>query len=322
MSQYRCLFPTINKLQIICKPSIELGVFEKCFDLSAVFLIMSTLNLTNATNIICDVLDNVTNTCLSSISNDRSHKIKQDYLEQDMSLSSFEIIFIAACSSFLTLIFAALFNFLKINIKQQIPQWKPPPPPNFDELIKKTKESYLSSRSSKASFPPQNRYYPIVSSAYKLFIFAINGTERDGWIYQGEKKGVKKYKKDIHSSPFSLFRGEKILNYPSNLLIHAVRDKRIRLLVGDGQMKDCGPLEIIDQNCKIEFEEYKSPAPFVGAREFVYIDTIHRLPDGTILSFARSIEHPGRPKSSKFTRADLKIGGWALKPIPDEPSYV
>ena len=302
---------------------------------------MSTLNLTNATDIICDELDNVTNTCLLSISNDTSDRIKQDYLEQDMSLSSFEIIFIAACSSFLTLIFAALFNFLKINIKQQIPQWKPPPPPNFDELIKKTKESYLSSSSSKeerrrktteqlinsqpaslASFPPQNRYYPIVSSAYKLFIEAINGTERDGWIYQGEKKGVKKYKKDIHSSPFSLFRGEKILNYPSNLLIHAVRDKRIRLLVGDGQMKDCGPLEIIDENCKIEFEEYKSPAPFVGAREFVYIDTIHRLPDGTILSFARSIEHPKRPKSNKFTRADLKIGGWAFKPIPDEPSYV
>ena len=85
MSQYRCLFPTINKLQIICKLSIELGVFENFFDLTAVFLIMSTLNLTNATDIICDVLGNVTNTCLSS--NNTSHTIKQDYLEQDMSLS-------------------------------------------------------------------------------------------------------------------------------------------------------------------------------------------------------------------------------------------
>ena len=73
-------------------------------------------------------------------------------------------------------------------------------------------------------------------------------------------------------------------------------------------MKNCGPLQIIDENRKVEFEEYKSPAPFVGAPEFVYIDTIHRLSDGTILSFAQSMEHQERPKPSNFTRADLKIG--------------
>ena len=295
---------------------------------------MSTLNLTanSSNNIACEIFDNTKNICLSpgsvlstTSSNDRI-----------MSLSSFEIIFIAACSSFITLIFAGLFNLLKLNIKQEESKWKAPLAPNFDKIINETiKQSYIKqekqfkntqkllnnqSASLISNFPPQNRYYPIVSSAYKLFIEAINGTERDGWIYQGEKKGVKKYRKDIHNSPFSLFRGEKILNYSQNILIHAIRDKRIRLLVGDGQMKDCGPLEIIDDNCKIEFEEYKSPAPFVGAREFVYIDTIHRLHDNTILSFARSVAHPARPKTNKFTRADLKIGGWALKKIPDEPS--
>lgn len=276
---------------------------------------MSTL--TNLTNI-CE-----TDSCLSQPQH------------TDASLSSFDIIFVAACSSFLTLIVVGLLNFLKINIKRQKSTYQPPPKPDYDAIFASIKESYNKQQQqqkeqsthsqtisiSQHSFPPQNRYYPIISAAFKVFVDAINGTERDGWIYLGEKRGVKRYRRDIHSSVFSTFRGEKILNYPPNLLLHAIRDKKVRLFVGDGQMIDCGALEIIDENCKIEYEEYKSPAPFVGAREFVYIDTIHRMTDGTIISFGRSLLHPRRPKSSKFTRADLKIGGWALQPIRDEPSY-
>eukprot|EP01083_Nonionella_stella_P185675 677630_1 len=288
---------------------------------------MSALNLTNATNI----LDNTTH-CISSSPFTPLNKTATEGATEIriVSLSSFEIILIAACSSFLILIFAALFNFLKLNIKQQKSAWRAPSKPDFDKLIEESKQCYLKQDQKQlsrahannllhsSSFPPQNRYYEVTSSAYAIFVDAIAGTERDGWIYQGVKKGVRRYKKDIDSSPFSLFRGEKILNFAPHVLLHAVRDREIRLMIGDGQMKDCGALEMIDENCKIEFEEYRSPAPFVGAREFVYVDTIHRLGDGTLISFGRSVLHPARPMSDKFTRAQLKIGGWALMPIADE----
>lgn len=84
-------------------------------------------------------------------------------------------------------------------------------------------------------------------------------------------------------------------------------------------MIDCGMLEQIDDNCTVRFEAYKNPAPFITARELVYLDIIHRLNDGTIISFTKSIEHPARPKSKQFVRAILHIAGWAFKPVPGEP---
>merc|ERR1719376_1445153 len=94
----------------------------------------------------------------------------------------------------------------------------------------------------------------------------------------------------------------------------------MRLALSDGQMKDCGPLEVVDGNCCVQFEAYKSPAPFVDARELVYVDSIHRLSDGSIISFSKSVTHPARPASSKYTRGEVKCAGWGFHPIPNEPN--
>lgn len=53
----------------------------------------------------------------------------------------------------------------------------------------------------------------------------------------------------------------------------------------------------------------------------VYIDVIYRLSDGTIVAFGTSLSHPARPESSKFIRGDIKCGGFAFHPVPNEPSF-
>lgn len=94
----------------------------------------------------------------------------------------------------------------------------------------------------------------MVDEAYNTFLDSIYGTEDDGWQYRGEKKGVRLFKKDVQGSPFSFHRGEKILDFPQHVLFLATRDKSIRLAMSDGQMRDCGTLEVIDGNCTIQFE--------------------------------------------------------------------
>ena len=209
---------------------------------------------------VCDALSDATNCSSAS-------PFPAISMTQSCTMSSFDVIYVAACSSFLTIVCAALFNFLKINIKHHPPKWHPPPTPDFATLIQSTKQSYIAqaqrreqsqrirqSGPSLGHFPPQNKYFTVVDRAYKLFLESIHGTERDGWQYQGEKKGIKKYKKDVHGSPFSFFRGEKIVDFPQHILFHAIRHKPMRLALSDGQMKDCGPLEVVDGNCSVQFE--------------------------------------------------------------------
>ena len=181
--------------------------------------------------------------------------------------------------------------------------------------------SYIHHQSIPALFPPQNAYHSVVSAASNVLLSSLNmtGSEGNGWTFQSEKDGLLRHRKNPKDSPFSLFRGESVLEYPQNVLLHAIRSKEVQISVSDGQMIDCGPLEVVDAHCTVKFEEYRSPAPLINAREFVYIDVLHRLSDGTILSFGSSVEHEARPRSDEWTRSELQIGGWALEPIPNEP---
>ena len=213
-----------------------------------------------ASPFVCDAFGGATN-CSSAL------PAAHVSFDNPCSMSSFDVIYVAACSSFLTIVCAALFNFLKIHVNPHRARWRPPPTPDFATFIRSTKQSYIAqaqrqaqskrirqSAPSLGAFPPKNNYFNVVDRAYKTFLESIHGTERDGWLYQGEKKGIKKYKKDVHGSPFSIFRGEKIVCFPQHILFHAIRHKPMRLAISDGQMKDCGALEVVDANCKIEFE--------------------------------------------------------------------
>jgi len=171
---------------------------------------------------------------------------------------------------------------------------------------------------SASSWPPlSNPYHLTISRGLAMLMDAIEGD--DGWEFQGEKQGVVKFRKDPPDGALSIFRGEKVLDLPQNVLLNAVQSRSVRFALGNGIMADCGVLERVGPRCTVQFEQFKAPIRFVAARDFVYIRSIHRLDDGTILSFGSSVEHRGRPRSDDFCRADLKIGGWAFRPMPEDP---
>jgi len=191
------------------------------------------------------------------------------------------------------------------------------------EQLDKTQQSSSPCPPSKSPSPMtlntvDNPYLPTITRAYSLLMEAVDANEADGWQYWGEKQGVTKYRKDPKDS-LAIFRGEKVLDFPPNILLHALQCRSLRLALGNGAMADLGVLERVEEHCTVQFEHYSVPVPFVAARDIIYIHTIHKLPDGTILSFGSSVDHPARPRTNQSVRADLKIGGWAFKPVPNEP---
>ena len=249
----------------------------------------------------------------------------------NMTGKTLEMITAAFVTTFLLLSFLSFFGIIKLDqIKQKDSMFKPPKMMlNFESIFNPKKVRKTSNESnnnnnnnndSNDTFPRNNRLKGLITKAHKTFLLAMNGTEGDGWKRVGtnNKTGLETYRYDIFNSPTSLFRGEKIIPYSINILFNAILDTQCRYFLSDGQMMNTGILEILDDNTKIDFEEYKSPAPFILGREFVYVHCIHKEMDGTCISFGTSVEHDKKPKTDKYIRGILHISGWAFKTVPNE----
>ena len=164
-----------------------------------------------------------------------------------------------------------------------------------------------------------NAYHSTITQAFSTLMDSFKADKADGWKYQGKKQGVTKHKKNPEDGKVAIFRGEKVLDFEPHVLLNALLDRDVCVALGNGTIADLGQLEQVEEHCYIKYENYKVSVPFVAPRDIVYVHIIHTLPDGTILSFGSSVEHPDRPQKDNCVRAELGIGGWAFKPIPNEP---
>ncbi|ETO06831.1 hypothetical protein RFI_30561, partial [Reticulomyxa filosa] len=119
-----------------------------------------------------------------------------------------EVLFISATTSFLTLLVLSVFGLLNVKYFRSKSSLYTPPLPNTPFDVFKPQEKTKAEGHGRADktlrgehgtktdeeFTVSNEYTTILASAYKDFLQAVNGTERDGWMYSGETKGVKRYK--------------------------------------------------------------------------------------------------------------------------------
>lgn len=56
-----------------------------------------------------------------------------------------------------------------------------------------------------------------------------------------------------------------------------------------------------------------------GERDIVYLETKKELPDGSLVLATTAIDHPDYPVTPAYVRANLKAGGWHVRPFPGNP---
>jgi len=57
-----------------------------------------------------------------------------------------------------------------------------------------------------------------------------------------------------------------------------------------------------------------------GERDIVYLETKKELPDGSLVLATTAIDHPKFPVTPAYVRANLKAGGWHVRPFPGNPA--
>eukprot|EP00003_Mantamonas_plastica_P013684 TRINITY_DN23859_c0_g1_i1.p1 TRINITY_DN23859_c0_g1~~TRINITY_DN23859_c0_g1_i1.p1 ORF type:complete len:127 (+),score=21.99 TRINITY_DN23859_c0_g1_i1:27-383(+) len=67
--------------------------------------------------------------------------------------------------------------------------------------------------------------------------------------------------------------------------------------------------------------KYQKVFPTDG-RDFIYLCTVHKLEDGSLIQCGRTIEHESCPETEEYVRGYLEPGGWKIKPINDTSCHV
>lgn len=165
---------------------------------------------------------------------------------------------------------------------------------------------------------PDNKYTKFVKETIDEMLSAKNETESDGWILSLESEGMTIYRKDIPGTPITYIKGSGIFPVDAQAYLDILLDNN-RKPEYDSMYKDGRVVEQVDERTTVVTQSFHAIWP-TSARDFLLIQHWTKLPDGTLLSGGKSIEHPECPERKDHVRGQVYLGGFLMKPVSGSSS--
>eukprot|EP01138_Halocafeteria_seosinensis_P016490 gb/GECG01016821.1/.p1 GENE.gb/GECG01016821.1/~~gb/GECG01016821.1/.p1 ORF type:complete len:1017 (+),score=139.58 gb/GECG01016821.1/:1-3051(+) len=163
-----------------------------------------------------------------------------------------------------------------------------------------------------APYPPE----PYTKDAQKMMndLQKLEKSKTE-WKYSKERKGVYCYH---GTGDLAGAKGTGFVNFSRR----AIRDMLVDLEkkpLTDSKFDDGRVIERLDSRSTVTYMRYKAVMP-TSARDFCNfthwrVATPSEEEGGTLYIAAKSVKHPECPEDKDCVRADLKIGGWVIRPI-------
>jgi len=160
----------------------------------------------------------------------------------------------------------------------------------------------------------EHKYTAVVKQTLQEIIAARDETEDDGWVLSLEAEGMTIYRKDLPGSPITYIKGYGTFPVDAKQYLDILLDAN-RKVDYDSMYKDGKTLEQIDEKTSIVTQAFHAIWP-TSARDFLLLQHWTTLPDGSLVSVGKSIEHPDYPERKDHVRGQVILGGFIMKPIP------
>lgn len=139
----------------------------------------------------------------------------------------------------------------------------------------------------------------------------------DGWELSKERQGVKLYTKTDEETGIKVIRGEGIVDAPASKILEAALNVPATTK-WDDTLEDRELIKKLNQHYLMR--NVLKRIGFTQKREAFTVFNSFLEPDGTLYGVATSIDHPSFPANKDYVRAQIKMAGWILKPLPENPN--
>lgn len=162
-----------------------------------------------------------------------------------------------------------------------------------------------------------NTYHDIGEKAVNILIKEGN---KDGWVFSHEEKDIHVFvKKDIPATECCV-KGVGVINASAYDLLQLLSDPNKRKWYDD-MVDNVSVVEDVDGNTSVLWQSYKTEqACKLSPRDFSTLCYSKRLANGSYVMVARSVDHDKCPPKQGFTRSDVFIAGWIIKPSNQSPN--
>eukprot|EP01137_Pigoraptor_chileana_P008819 Opistho-2@56171 len=167
------------------------------------------------------------------------------------------------------------------------------------------------------AYVAKHRLAAKADEAVAMLLEASLATEKDGWIFDGEKNGVRCMRRKPDGSGINCMKGSGRVNAPPKMILEVVDGFKYKKEY-DQLFKQGVNAEQLDELTRVGYMEYIGIWP-TSPRDFVVMQSIRRLPDGGYVLAGVSVEHPDHPELSGFVRANIVCGGFVIRPVEGEP---
>ena len=164
---------------------------------------------------------------------------------------------------------------------------------------------------SSASTLPPNQWDADIARARRLTLAALE-TE-DGWVSFATRGGISIFTKDSANSPLKSTKGVGVCNSPALLVFSLLGDCDHRC-EWDPMLESARVLRVVDRLTRVAYSVFKTKWP-ISRREMVVVGRGQREDDGSLLSFATTVQYPELPVPSGSLRATLQYWGVRLTPL-------
>eukprot|EP01120_Amphizonella_sp_Union-15-10_P009910 TRINITY_DN385_c0_g1_i1.p1 TRINITY_DN385_c0_g1~~TRINITY_DN385_c0_g1_i1.p1 ORF type:complete len:369 (-),score=71.83 TRINITY_DN385_c0_g1_i1:25-1131(-) len=145
--------------------------------------------------------------------------------------------------------------------------------------------------------------------------------EGPGWslINHGYDSDVRLYDKTEPGSPVNFIKTEAIFEAsPQEVMDLASVEDFNKRRQWEPELKHFEVVEVISPSISVIYQQYSAPYP-VQDRDFVAFKAVQKLPDGVLISFGTSINHPRKPPNKDQCVRGVGLSALILKPIEGEP---
>jgi len=167
----------------------------------------------------------------------------------------------------------------------------------------------------------KEQYQDLSSRTLKMLLNLEKETQEDGWIpIHVPEEGVELWEKPDRKTGISCVKSSGIINCPpKKFFYYAFNQDLVALQRWEPDLKEYKILERITDDIKVVYRNYSAPYG-VTPREFIVLNAKSVLPDGTFLSYGRSINHKEGRYDSRYVRGFVPVSGFIVRPIKGEPN--
>jgi len=162
-----------------------------------------------------------------------------------------------------------------------------------------------------------NFYEKLLASKYKELKQLYFQRHFDGWELSKEESGVKLYTKMDQETGIKSIRGEGIVNAPAKKIMETALNVSEHTQ-WDNTMEE-GKLVESKNDYHVIYNVLKRIG-FLTKRDVLTVFSSFHEKDGTIYAVGTSIDNLKQQENPMFVRANVRMAGWVLKPLEEDPN--